>query len=406
MPQLRPGACGASADASCTYPNPGTRILAHTKPCPKCARPIEKSQGCMHMTCQAPCRHEFCWLCGGAWRDHGERTGGFYSCNKYEAARAAGEINDTETRRENAKASLERYMHYFERWAEHGASHARAAQQLASVNLEALATAQSTPVSQLGFVREAMRQIVACRRILKWTYAFGFYSFDPAAAAAAGGDMSAPDAAAAAASPPPPHDPAFAARKDFFEYAQGEAELQLERLSAAVEGSGELQLQRFFDEVAPRADLDRLRGHLAGLTAVTAKYFDALVAELERGLPAVGAGPAADPEEVAALAAAASPADALAAAQIIKSAARETPPPPPRCVASAMRCALLPQWAAPDAAVAAFVIRSRGGPFGVLNLFARRAPPPPPGPRNERERLAGHWLCARPTLACAARASC
>ena len=294
----------------------------------------------MHMTCQAPCRHEFCWLCGGAWREHGERTGGFYSCNKYEAARAAGEINDTETRRENAKASLERYMHYFERWAEHGASHARAVQQLAHVNLEALAVAQSTPVSQLGFVREALRQIVACRRVLKWTYAFGFYSFDPAAAAAAA-DAGASDAAAAPSSPPsPPYDPAFAARKDFFEYAQGEAELQLERLSAAVEGRGELQLQRFFDEVAPRADLDRLRGHLAGLTAVTAKYFDALVAELERGLPAVGAGPAADPEEVAALAAAASPEDARAAAQIVKSAAREAPAPPPRCGAHTMRGAV------------------------------------------------------------------
>lgn len=47
-----------------------------------CRRPIEKNQGCMHMTC-SQCRHEFCWLCLGAWAEHGERTGGFYQCNKY-----------------------------------------------------------------------------------------------------------------------------------------------------------------------------------------------------------------------------------------------------------------------------------------------------------------------------------
>ncbi len=35
----------------------------------------------MHMTC-SQCRHEFCWLCQGPWAEHGERTGGFYNCNR------------------------------------------------------------------------------------------------------------------------------------------------------------------------------------------------------------------------------------------------------------------------------------------------------------------------------------
>ena len=36
-------------------------ILANAKPCPKCKRPIEKNQGCMHMSCTPPCKFEFCW---------------------------------------------------------------------------------------------------------------------------------------------------------------------------------------------------------------------------------------------------------------------------------------------------------------------------------------------------------
>jgi hypothetical protein len=66
------------------------RILANSKPCPKCKRPIEKNQGCMHITCTPPCKFEFCWLCLGAWTEHGEKTGGFYACNRYEAAKQDG----------------------------------------------------------------------------------------------------------------------------------------------------------------------------------------------------------------------------------------------------------------------------------------------------------------------------
>lgn len=35
----------------------------------------------MHMTCK--CGYEFCWLCLGPWTKHGEKTGGFYKCNKW-----------------------------------------------------------------------------------------------------------------------------------------------------------------------------------------------------------------------------------------------------------------------------------------------------------------------------------
>ena len=33
-----------------------------------------------------------CRLCLGAWSDHGERTGGFYACNRYETAKQEGAV--------------------------------------------------------------------------------------------------------------------------------------------------------------------------------------------------------------------------------------------------------------------------------------------------------------------------
>jgi ariadne-1 len=59
-----------------------TWIKANCKPCPKCFSNIEKNQGCMHMTCRS-CKHDFCWLCCKPWKEHGEKTGGYYACNIY-----------------------------------------------------------------------------------------------------------------------------------------------------------------------------------------------------------------------------------------------------------------------------------------------------------------------------------
>ena len=42
-----------------------------TKPCPGCHDPIEKNQGCNHMTCSS-CHFEFCWVCMDPWSSHGK----------------------------------------------------------------------------------------------------------------------------------------------------------------------------------------------------------------------------------------------------------------------------------------------------------------------------------------------
>lgn len=229
-------------------------ILANSKPCPKCKRPIEKNQGCMHMTCTPPCKFEFCWLCLGAWSDHGERTGGFYACNRYESAKQEGVYDESERRREMAKNSLERYTHYYERWATNQSSRQKAMadlHQMQTVHLEKLSEIQCQPESQLKFIIDSWQQIVECRRVLKWTYAYGYYL--------------------------PEHEHA---KRQFFEYVQGEAEAGLERLHQCAEK----ELQTYLNGTGPSKDFNDFRTKLAGLTSVTRNYFENLVRALENGL--------------------------------------------------------------------------------------------------------------------------
>ncbi|KAJ4914532.1 putative E3 ubiquitin-protein ligase ARI7 [Raphanus sativus] len=227
-------------------------ILANSKPCPKCKRPIEKNHGCMHMTCTPPCKYEFCWLCLNAWTAHGERTGGFYACNRYESAKQEGLYDEAEKRREMAKNSLERYTHYYERWASNQTSRQKALEDLEKTRLEKLeklSDIQCTPESQLKFITEAWLQIIECRRVLKWTYAYGYYL--------------------------PDHD-----KKQFFEYLQGEAESGLERLHKCVEK----ELEDFITAEGPSDDFNHFRTKLTGLTSITKTYFENLVKALENGL--------------------------------------------------------------------------------------------------------------------------
>ncbi|XP_022854196.1 probable E3 ubiquitin-protein ligase ARI8 [Olea europaea var. sylvestris] len=119
------------------------------------------------------------------------------------------------------------------------------------LQLEKLSDKQCQPESQLKFIIEAWLQIVECRRVLKWTYAYGYYL--------------------------PEHEQA---KKRFFEYLQGEAESGLERLHQCAEK----EFQGYLNAEGPSKDFNEFRTKLAGLTSVTKNYFENLVGALENGL--------------------------------------------------------------------------------------------------------------------------
>lgn len=112
-------------------------VAANTKRCPKCKLPIEKNEGCNHMSCRK-CRYEFCWVCMQDWNLHSQNTGGYFQCNRYIASDSAenrqidneddfssgiyGDIGSSrreDMRLRRAGERMERFLHHFTRFRSH-----------------------------------------------------------------------------------------------------------------------------------------------------------------------------------------------------------------------------------------------------------------------------------------------
>ncbi|KAJ3213366.1 hypothetical protein HDU67_002948 [Dinochytrium kinnereticum] len=144
-------------------------ISANTKECEKCQSTIEKNGGCNHMTCRK-CKHEFCWVCLGPWADHGTQ---WYNCNRFE------ERNSVDARDAQAKSrqALERYLHYYNRYANHeqSAKLDRDLYQKTELKMEEMQKSSELSWIEVQFLKKAVETLVQSRMTLKWTYCFAYY---------------------------------------------------------------------------------------------------------------------------------------------------------------------------------------------------------------------------------------
>lgn len=188
----------------------------HTKECPKCLSSIEKNGGCMHMTCKK-CRHEFCWLCCKDYKGHA-------ACNSFVSGAPS-----------EARASIERYSFYWERYSGHVASLKLEEQHLTQIKsraLEMMKTMTTAPANEADYLIEAALTLTRCRRTLKYTYIHAFYVENKL-------------------------------EKDLFEHLQADLEKNTEDLARLVEKSDHVR----FDVINQQKMADRRLLHLLSSTA-------------------------------------------------------------------------------------------------------------------------------------------
>uniref|UniRef100_T1IMH9 RBR-type E3 ubiquitin transferase n=1 Tax=Strigamia maritima TaxID=126957 RepID=T1IMH9_STRMM len=168
-------------------------IVANTKDCPKCQFSIEKNGGCNHIHC-TQCKHHFCWICMGDWSAHLDA----YRCSMYKPGEAH------ESQQQDARVALEKYLFYFNRWANHVKSlslEERTLRNIMERTEEKVMNKEGTWIDW-QYLIDASAQLAKCRYTLQYTYAYAYYMVE---------------------------------RKELFEYQQAFLEREIEMLSWNIE---------------------------------------------------------------------------------------------------------------------------------------------------------------------------
>lgn len=187
-------------------------MKTNTRPCPECKAPIEKMDGCNHMTCKnRNCKYEFCWICMQDWKLHGTSTGGFFRCNRWEEDKDhefydkpgehdpdAGDDDLPERRYGNAvhssvianrrREDMDRFLHHYRRFNGHEES-AKLERIMSETVCDRLAPVVDAAIEFNGyddfdfsgmgisFVHAAFIELLECRSLLKYSYAFAYHRY-------------------------------------------------------------------------------------------------------------------------------------------------------------------------------------------------------------------------------------
>jgi hypothetical protein len=158
-----PASCSALAEWNLLFGDSRFWIKKHTKPCPGCSAPIEKTTGCNHMRCTL-CQFDFCWVCLTRLESHLAP----HTCNRYDQL-------------QNEDSDLQRRIFYSERFQAHEEAEIFAKRLLDKANhiLQKL-------IDRMFFLgeedalafEEACQTLVDARGFLKYSYVAAFGSLE------------------------------------------------------------------------------------------------------------------------------------------------------------------------------------------------------------------------------------
>ncbi|OQV24034.1 Ankyrin repeat and IBR domain-containing protein 1 [Hypsibius exemplaris] len=158
-------------------------LATNSKPCPFCRSPIQKTDGCNHLKC-SKCKHDFCWICGDAWKKHSTATGGYFRCTRFDAVHKAqddaGKLINAAEEKSRRLNELNRFVLYYGKFKLHEDALTKSMPFLNNMHdkVVLLASYLSIPTEQLKFLEDAAVELLKARKVLKGSFVYAYYLED------------------------------------------------------------------------------------------------------------------------------------------------------------------------------------------------------------------------------------